>query len=248
MKTNVPKILHWVWLNFKDPTVRGEPPENRIPFQESWIKHHPDYEVKVWRDAEARELLETHYSWFLPTYDSYPSAIFRADAIRYFILFHYGGLYIDWDYQCFKNTDELWAYNNKQFWAFYEPPEHAERWINNGLMAATKNSSVMKVAISYLKPAPGNMFMDVINTTGPGFLSPHANRHPDAMIRDHRYTMPWNAASKELQTSEELRQHVFETTGCYALHTWDGCWGHAIDGMGNTRRRHRFNRRRLSLN
>lgn len=37
------------------------------------------------------------YPWFLETFDTYRFPIQRADAIRYFILAHYGGVYIDLD-------------------------------------------------------------------------------------------------------------------------------------------------------
>ncbi len=37
------------------------------------------------------------YPWFLDTWDAYPFDIERADAIRYFALAHYGGVYLDLD-------------------------------------------------------------------------------------------------------------------------------------------------------
>ena len=37
------------------------------------------------------------YPWFLETFDNYQFPIQRADAIRYFVLAHYGGIYIDLD-------------------------------------------------------------------------------------------------------------------------------------------------------
>lgn len=39
----------------------------------------------------------SRYPWFLETFDSYPYPIQRADAIRYFVLHHFGGIYIDLD-------------------------------------------------------------------------------------------------------------------------------------------------------
>ena len=120
MKTNVPKILHWVWFNFKDPSVESDPPENRFPFQESWIEHHPDWEVKVWKDADARMFLKEHYRWFLPIYDSYPAGIFRADAIRYFLLYHFGGVYTDWDVECHRSIEPLICEPGVEFYAFQE--------------------------------------------------------------------------------------------------------------------------------
>jgi len=42
-------------------------------------------------------LTDGRYLWFLETFDAYPYPIQRADAIRYFVLHHYGGIYIDLD-------------------------------------------------------------------------------------------------------------------------------------------------------
>ena len=51
----------------------------------------------MWTDAKSRELIATEYPWFLSTFDNYSQPIQRADAIRYFVLAHYGGIYIDLD-------------------------------------------------------------------------------------------------------------------------------------------------------
>jgi hypothetical protein len=42
-------------------------------------------------------LTACRYPWFLETFDGYPYPIQRADAIRYFVLHHFGGIYIDLD-------------------------------------------------------------------------------------------------------------------------------------------------------
>lgn len=245
LKTNVPKILHWVWFNFADPSEESEPPAHRIPFQESWIKQHSDWEVKVWKDAEARRLMEQHYKSFLELYDSYPSPIFRADMIRYFILYHFGGLYVDWDFYCFRNTEKLFD-GDSQFYAFHEPPEHAAGTaVNNGLMAAVKGSDFIWSVIEALRPAPGNSFFDVLDTTGPGFLSPIANSDKRASIGSYDLVMPHSAFSRhKMQASAAYRESIFRETNCYALHVWDGSWGGVLDRGMN---RPRFNRRRLRL-
>ena len=51
----------------------------------------------IWTDGHALHFLTTHYPWFLPTYTSYPHPIQWADAIRYILLDHYGGIYLDLD-------------------------------------------------------------------------------------------------------------------------------------------------------
>jgi mannosyltransferase OCH1-like enzyme len=45
----------------------------------------------------ARTFIATHYPWFLDTFNGYKYPIQRADSIRYFALYHYGGIYIDLD-------------------------------------------------------------------------------------------------------------------------------------------------------
>ena len=54
------------------------------------------------REAQQRvhQLITHRYPWFLETWDNYPFNIERADAIRYFVLAHYGGVYIDLDDVC----------------------------------------------------------------------------------------------------------------------------------------------------
>jgi mannosyltransferase OCH1-like enzyme len=47
--------------------------------------------------VSSRDLLAKEYPWFVETWDHYRFPIQRADSIRYFILAHYGGIYIDLD-------------------------------------------------------------------------------------------------------------------------------------------------------
>ena len=59
--------------------------------------------------------LEQHYAWFLPAWHSYNETVLRGDAIRYFILHRYGGLYIDLDVECLR----------------YAVPVHRAAWQEN---------------------------------------------------------------------------------------------------------------------
>ena len=59
----------------------------------------------LWTDADSRKFLVEHYPWFVPIFDAYPYPIQRADAIRYFILHHFGGIYMDLDVGCLRRFD-----------------------------------------------------------------------------------------------------------------------------------------------
>ncbi|KAF4969426.1 hypothetical protein FSARC_3357 [Fusarium sarcochroum] len=93
--SQIPRILH---QTCKNETV----PEIWADSQKSCLEAYSDYEYKLWTDELAREFLSAEYPWFLETWDNYPFPIQRADAIRYFVLHHYGGLYLDMDTVCHK--------------------------------------------------------------------------------------------------------------------------------------------------
>lgn len=61
----------------------------------------------LWTDALSRDFIAKHYPAFLPTFDGYKYPIQRADSIRYFILHHFGGIYMDLDIGCRRRMDPL---------------------------------------------------------------------------------------------------------------------------------------------
>jgi len=68
---------------------------------------NPDYEYVLWDDADNRAFIVSHFPWFLAIFDSYQRNIQRADAVRYFYLYYYGGIYADLDFECLKPIDGL---------------------------------------------------------------------------------------------------------------------------------------------
>ena len=50
-----------------------------------------------WDDKAIDNFIASYYPWFLPKFRSYPYGIQRADTFRYFVLYHYGGIYSDFD-------------------------------------------------------------------------------------------------------------------------------------------------------
>ncbi|EPY51215.1 mannosyltransferase [Schizosaccharomyces cryophilus OY26] len=99
----IPKIIHQTW---KTDTV----PEKWKAAQESCLALHPDYKYILWTDEMSRNFIAEHYPWFLKYFDAYPYNVQRADAIRYFVLLHYGGIYIDLDDGCQRRLDSLLYY------------------------------------------------------------------------------------------------------------------------------------------
>ena len=102
--SKIPKIIHQIFF-------QGEAavPKKYRFYHQTVLQNHPNWEHQFWDEAKARKFMEENYSWFLPIFDAYPHDIQRRDAIRYFILYHYGGFYIDMDVECLKPLDDLLA-------------------------------------------------------------------------------------------------------------------------------------------
>lgn len=130
----IPKIIHQTYIN---ETI----PERWREAQKSCQDIHSDYEYKVrrrsaalhhylrgpsvlrrklilsyvqqlWTDVKSRDFIAAEYPWFLDTFDGYSYPIQRADAIRYFVLSHFGGIYIDLDDVCLPMKScgqDVWA-------------------------------------------------------------------------------------------------------------------------------------------
>ena len=92
----IPKIIHQVWL--------GSPfPEKYSYFQSTWQTFHPDWEYILWTEKEIEEFGLVNQA----AYDESTNYGQKSDIARYEILYRMGGLYVDTDFECFKNFDIL---------------------------------------------------------------------------------------------------------------------------------------------
>jgi mannosyltransferase OCH1-like enzyme len=89
----IPRILH-------QTAATEDIPEKWAAAQKTCKAAYSEYEYMLWTDQSARDFLAAEYPWFVDIWDAYPFPIQRADAIRYFILYHYGGIYLDMDTLC----------------------------------------------------------------------------------------------------------------------------------------------------
>jgi len=74
-----------------------------------WIDMHPGWDVKLWSKEANEQLMREDYPWFYPTWAALPREIIKLDAVRYFYLHKYGGVYVDLDTEPLKPMGELFA-------------------------------------------------------------------------------------------------------------------------------------------
>jgi mannosyltransferase OCH1-like enzyme len=92
----IPKKIHQIWIG-------SEPPAEVLLLAETLKKHNPDFEYKLWRDADLASFgLDTSpLFWAAPNWGE------RADIFRYCILHKHGGIYCDMDIICYQSFEPL---------------------------------------------------------------------------------------------------------------------------------------------
>ena len=97
----IPPILFQTWK------VRSDLPEYFAVARKTLLDLNVEFSFPLWDDADNRNFIERHFPWFLPTYDAYPREIYRADAVRYFFLYAFGGVYADLDVVGLRSLQSL---------------------------------------------------------------------------------------------------------------------------------------------
>ncbi|KAH7127360.1 nucleotide-diphospho-sugar transferase [Dactylonectria macrodidyma] len=127
---------------------------DKVP--DAWVASHKScqdayskFEYKYWTDEKARDFIDTEYNWFLDTWDNLPFNIQRADAIRYFVLYHFGGIYLDMDTLC-NNTIPfaLLEADGTEHHAVFKST--TPTGVSNDLMISSARHPVLKAAITRL--------------------------------------------------------------------------------------------------
>jgi mannosyltransferase OCH1-like enzyme len=159
-KPDIPKIIHQQW---KDERI----PPKFMKWRQKWLSLYPepDYKHMLWTDITGRQLIENHYPWFLTTYDNYEHNINRADAVRYFILYHYGGIYADLDYEPMIN---FYNYLPSNAVGLIESPYYWNEKTQNSLMTSPKGDLFWTDLFTVL--IRNSQFEDVLVMTGPSLV------------------------------------------------------------------------------
>jgi mannosyltransferase OCH1-like enzyme len=158
----IPRIIHQI---YKSDTV----PEKWSEAYASCAQMHPppNWTHHLWTDEKGRDFLTNNYSWFVPVYDSYPYDVQRVDALRYFLLYHFGGIYLDLDVGCKKDLSPLLT----QHVVFGKTDPYG---VSNDVMGAEKEHELFRLITLSLQGRNhyhGTKYPTVMMSTGPMFVT-----------------------------------------------------------------------------
>jgi inositol phosphorylceramide mannosyltransferase catalytic subunit len=157
----IPRIFHQIWVG-PDPF-----PEEFAAYQQSWLEHHPGWELRFWteetfpppeelRRPEAAERLRAPWE--------------RGDIFRLEILWRMGGVHVDTDFECRRPIEPL--VEDTDFFIGERKPGR----LNGALMGAVPGHQLLDLLLDEIRPRTSygmQMGAGTANDkdeTGPGFL------------------------------------------------------------------------------
>lgn len=171
---SIPTILHQTWKT-------SELPEQFARFQDTWRKHHPRWEIRLYDDADCRRLVVADYPELIELYDALPTNIQRADLFRYLVVHRFGGVYADLDMECYRSIEPLLAGRSCVFGTEATFGEALRRNLNyrspyqvaNCIFAASRGHAFFRLLLDRIRlPTDGACSDDQVEeTTGPRFLT-----------------------------------------------------------------------------
>ena len=125
MEREIPKVIHYCWFG-------GKPlPELARKCIASWKKFLPDFEIKEWNESnfDVYRTKFTREAYWLRHYAHV------SDYARFWILYHYGGIYFDTDVELIRPMDDIIAKGTFMGFECQEgtPADNPEGNVNPGL-------------------------------------------------------------------------------------------------------------------
>jgi len=135
---SIPKILHQIWIGpYPAPTN----------LMKTWKDKHPEFEYILWteQEIEKRKL----YLECIKQFHMMGEYAGKADILRWEILYHYGGYFVDADSICIEPFDDF--FENKSAFATYENENVRAGLVANGTMGFIPKHPLCRDIIDWIK-------------------------------------------------------------------------------------------------
>jgi mannosyltransferase OCH1-like enzyme len=216
----IPRNIHFIWL--------GSPfPEKYERIKETWVRLHPEWNIKVWNDADAESFGLVNKALF----DSINNYGAKSDIFRYEILYRYGGIYVDTDYECLQSFDDLLYLD-----FFAGGGWNAWPVVFNGFLASVPgNKYIGNIIEGILKKQIESQygFAEILGFTGCDFITPlyfeyaETTKDKTVIFPNHFfYPMPAVIRGEVREDNEESRKKVYSylKPNSYCVHLWYCSW------------------------
>tara|TARA_R100001594_G_scaffold3685_1_gene13599 strand:- start:263 stop:916 length:654 start_codon:yes stop_codon:yes gene_type:complete len=145
----IPKLIHKIFWDFSG---ENKPLNDFAIFNKCWNETSNfctdnNIQLKLWNYQDCLQLLKTHYPKYLQLWEDFTQPVMKCDFIRYIILYHHGGIYMDMDVYPIQNFDDL--LHNKQVFSKWNNDKRQLPY--NALMMSEINNNLFLEIVEHSK-------------------------------------------------------------------------------------------------
>lgn len=199
----IPSSLHQFWVG---PSL----PDAYAKFAEGWRRFHPEWKYRLWGADDLPPL--RNQDLYDRAEEICPEHVgqFRSDIVRYELLYRFGGVWVDVDFECLKPIDDLVRVDGLRAFVAWVNRD----FVNNAIMGSTRQHRFVRSLIDGL----------------PASVAAHPGKAP-RVVSGPRYLTPmWKADGDDVKAFpaplfypylwDELRRGSQKFRGSYAVHHW----------------------------
>jgi mannosyltransferase OCH1-like enzyme len=160
----IPRIFHQIWVG-ADPL----PPEY-ARYSQTWADHHPDWELRLWTEGSLPDGLRRPEAA-----ERLRAPAERADILRLEVVWRFGGVYMDADFECLRSIEPL--IEDAGFFIGHAKPGR----VNNALFGAVAGHPILDRALDEIRPREV-YGQNPKEATGPKFLDRILAAHEDEVL------------------------------------------------------------------
>ena len=214
-EARIPKIIHQIWIGSKVP-------KKYHLLMETWKKKHPDWTFKLWTDEDINNFPFINKKAF----DDAKNYGLKSDIWRIEILFYYGGLYVDTDFECIKPFDIL--HHSHDFYVGLICDV-----IPNGIIGSIPKHPILQKCIKTLKNAKINEKSNPMEVSGPYFFTKiilnylQTNSDNGLCIYPNSFFFPFPATLRQNYWKGKISRKELESffkKESFAVHLWATSW------------------------
>jgi mannosyltransferase OCH1-like enzyme len=211
----IPFKIHQIWLG------PASPPAEFKTWQKSIVALHPGWEYKLWRDKDIESLNLYNKSLYKAS-KNYGE---RSDIARYEILYQFGGVYLDVDFQCIKSLSDF--HHVYDFYTSIVPLDCCSS-LANGVIGSMPRHPILRECITSLS---SNWHQKtILLRAGPqhfekAFWKAAQAYNGKIIAFPASFFFPiTNTQATTIKTTEAIRPFIKPET--VAIHHWTGTWTH----------------------
>ncbi|MCP2241252.1 glycosyltransferase family 32 protein [Thermoanaerobacterium thermosaccharolyticum] len=134
MQNKIPKVIHYCWFG------KNTMPKLNQRCIESWKRVLPDYELKLWNENN----FDVNINQFVKEAYEMKKWAFVTDYVRLYVLYNYGGIYMDTDVEVLKRLDSFLIHS--AFSGF-----ESNEYIPTGIIGAERGNKWIGYLLDYYK-------------------------------------------------------------------------------------------------